>query len=104
MKKIFLAITLLIITPSLFLGQKRAGPAPPDLPFIACTIDGQKNSEQGVKLKATLMDLPDLRPHTACVAGRSFARYVNSVHFDTATQEECDRRYAAESLNLIKKR
>ena len=55
------------------------------------------------KLNAFLLGLHKLRPHTACVDGRSFATYVDSVHFDTATQEEHGRRYAAKYLNLTRK-
>ena len=80
----------------------RADLAIADLPFIACTIGEKKSPEQRSKLNAVLLNLPKLRPHTACVDGRSFARYVDSVHFDTATQEEHGRRYAIEYLKLTK--
>ena len=75
----------------------------PDLPFIACTIGEKKTPELRSKLNAVLLDLPKLRPHTACVDGRSFAKYIDSVHFDTATQEEHGRRYAAKYLKLTRK-
>ncbi len=80
----------------------RADLAIGDLPFIACTIGEKKSPELRAKLNAILLELPKLRPHTACVDGRSFAKYVDSVHFDTATQEEHGRRYAAEYLKLTK--
>jgi hypothetical protein len=76
----------------------------PELPFIACTIGEKKNPELRAKLNAVLLSLPELRPHTACVDGRSFAGYVDAVHFDTPTQEEHGRRYSAEYLKLISKR
>ena len=44
-----------------------------------------------------------MRPHTACVDGRSFAKFIDSVHFDTATQEEHGRLYAAKYLNVTRK-
>ncbi len=81
----------------------RADTGVPDLPFIACTIGEKKTPEVRAKLNAVLLGLPELRPHTACVDGRSFAGYVDAVHFDTATQEEHGRRYAAEYLKLISK-
>jgi hypothetical protein len=73
-----------------------------DLPFIACTIGEKKNPELRAKLNAILLELPKLRPHTACVDGRSFAGFVDSVHFDTSTQQEHGRRYAAAYLKLAK--
>ena len=72
----------------------------PDLTFIACTIGEKKTPELRSKINAILLDLPKLRPHTACVDGRSFAKFIDSVHFDTATQEEHGRRYAAKYLEL----
>ena len=81
----------------------RADLGVPDLPFIACTIGEKKRPELRAKLNAVLLGLPELRPHTACVDGRSFAAYVDAVHFDTPTQEEHGRRYAAEYFKLITK-
>lgn len=72
----------------------------PDLPFIACTIGEKKTPGLRRKMNAVLLDLPKLRPHTACVDGRSFAKFVDAVHFDTATQEEHGRCYAVEYLKL----
>jgi hypothetical protein len=82
----------------------RADTGVPDLPFIACTIGERKSPELRAKLNAILLDVPKLRPQTACVDGRSFAGYVDSVHFNTATQKEHGRRFAAEYLTFIKKR
>ena len=79
----------------------RADTGVPDLPFIACTIGEKKSPELRAKLNAILLGLPERRPHTTCVDGRSFAGYVDAVHFDTPTQEEHGRRYAAEYLKLI---
>ena len=75
----------------------------PDLPFIACTIGEKKTPELRSKINAILLGLPKLRPHTACVDGRSFAKFIDSVHFDTATQEEHGRLYAAKYLNVTRK-
>ena len=76
-----------------------------DLPFIACTIGELKaESAERAKINAILLGLPDRRPHTACVDSREFANYIGDrVHFDTATQEEHGRRYAAEYLRLTRK-
>lgn len=82
----------------------RADTGVPDLPFIACTIGERKSPELRAKLNAILLDVPKLRPQTACVDGRSFAGYVDRVHFNTATQKEHGRRFAAEYLTFIKKR
>jgi len=76
----------------------------PNLPFIACTIGEKKTPELRSKINAVLLDLPKLRPHTACVDGRSFAKFIDSVHFDTATQEEHGRRYAGKYLDLTEER
>ncbi len=81
----------------------RADTGVPDLPFIACTIGERKSPELRAKLNAILLDVPKLRPQTACVDGRSFAGYVDSVHFNTATQKEHGRQFAAEYLTFIKK-
>jgi hypothetical protein len=75
----------------------------PDLPFIACTIGEKKTPELRSKINAILLALPKLRPHTACVDGRSFAKFIDSVHFDTATQEEHGRLYTAKYLDLTRK-
>jgi hypothetical protein len=75
----------------------------PDLPFIACTIGEKKTPELRSKINAILLDLPKLRPHTACIDGRSFAKFIDSVHFDTATQEEHGRLYTAKYLDLTRK-
>jgi len=80
----------------------RADLAIVNLPFIACTIGEKKSPEQRAKLNAILLQLPKLRPHTACVDGRSFAKFVDSVHFNTATQQEHGRRYAVAYLKLTK--
>jgi hypothetical protein len=85
-----------------FIADLRTDIGVPDLPFIACTIGEKKNPELRAKLNAHLLDLPKLRPHTACVDGRSFAGYVDAVHFDTATQDEHGRRYAAKYLKLMR--
>ncbi len=74
----------------------------PDLPFIACTIGEMKpDSETSLKAKMNeiLLDLPNHRPNTACVDARDLKGHIgDSVHFDTASQEEIGRRYAAKYL------
>jgi hypothetical protein len=73
-----------------------------NLPFIACTIGEKKTPELRRKMNAVLLDLPNIRPHTACADGRSFAGFVDAVHFDTTTQDKHGRLYAEEYLKLSK--
>jgi hypothetical protein len=83
----------------------RADLGEPALPFIACTIgemradgDGRRNAD----LNRLLLSLPQKRPHTACVDARDLKGHIgDSVHFDTAAQEEIGRRYAARYLALV---
>ncbi len=77
----------------------RADLGDPDLPFIASTI-GEMRPPAPADLKPTinaiLLDLPKHRPGTACVDARDQKGHIgDSVHFDTASQEEIGRRYAA---------
>jgi hypothetical protein len=83
----------------------RADLGVPDLPFIACTIGEMKpESAPQAKINAILLGISSIRPHTACVDSRDFAKHIGDrVHFDTATQEEHGRRYAAEYPKLIKR-
>ena len=71
-----------------------------DLPFIACTIGEKKNPKVRAALNAKLLNLPSLRPNTACADGRSHASYVDAVHFDTAAQDKFGSLYAEEYLKL----
>jgi hypothetical protein len=82
----------------------RADLGSPDLPFIACTI-GEMREDDGAanrrKLNGLLLSLPSRRPHTACVDARELKTHIgDSVHFDTAAQNEIGRRYAAKYLGL----
>lgn len=80
----------------------RADLGTPELPFIACTIGEIKSDiEARKKINAILLELPNQRSHTACVDGRSFAAFLrDNVHFDTPTQQEHGRRFAAKYLEL----
>lgn len=84
----------------------RADLAAPDLPFIACTIgemspDGPGRSKAG--MNRLLLSLPEKRPHTACVDARDLKTHIgDSVHFDTAAQNEIGRRYAEKYLALTR--
>lgn len=76
----------------------RADLASPSLPFIACTI-GEMGDESKKADKAAmnhlLLTLPQKRPHTACVDARDLKTHIgDSVHFDTAAQEEIGKRFA----------
>ena len=70
----------------------------PTLPFIACTI-GEMSPDGAGRRKADmnrlLLSLPEKRAHTACVDARDLKSHIgDSVHFDTAAQNEIGRRYA----------
>lgn len=73
--------------------------AMPDLPFVACTIGEMQPEPRLADLKAMneiLLALPKSVPHTACVDARDLKSHIgDSVHFDTAAQEEIGRRFAA---------
>jgi len=84
----------------------RADLALPDLPFIACTI-GEMGDAAKLGGKAAmnkiLLDLPSKRPHTACVDARDLKTHIgDSVHFDTAAQNEIGRRFAEKHAALTK--
>ena len=80
----------------------RADIGDPGLPFIACTIGEMRSDVQARKqINHILLDLPNQRPDTACVDGRSFAKSIgDNVHFDTPTQREHGRRFAKLWLKL----
>ena len=70
----------------------------PDLPFLAATI-GEMRADRPKARKSEinriLLDLPKNRPHTACVDARDLKGHIgDSVHYDTASQEEIGRRFA----------
>ncbi|MEZ5384902.1 MAG: sialate O-acetylesterase [Prosthecobacter sp.] len=83
----------------------RADLEQPDLPFIACTIGEMKGEPQVSSQKAMneiLLALPKSVPHTACVDARDLKTHIgDSVHFDTAAQEEIGRRFAAKATGLV---
>ncbi|MDF1656365.1 MAG: sialate O-acetylesterase [Verrucomicrobiales bacterium] len=76
----------------------------PELPFIACTIGEIRPDTESSKYSAMnllLLDLPNQRAHTACVDARDLTGHIgDSVHFDTASQEEIGRRFAAKLVEL----
>lgn len=78
----------------------------PDLPFIACTI-GEMGDETKLADKAAmnkiLLDLPNKKPHTACVDARDLKTNIgDNVHFDTPAQNEIGRRFAEKYAELVK--
>ena len=79
----------------------------PDLPFLACTIGEMRPDTDEVKkseMNRLLLDLPGQRANTACVDARDLTGHIgDSVHFDTASQEEIGRRFATELLKLEEK-
>ncbi len=76
----------------------------PDLPFIACTIGEMQPEPRLTDLKAMneiLLALPKSVQHTACVDARDLKTHIgDSVHFDTAAQNEIGKRFAAEAAKL----
>jgi len=76
----------------------------PDLPFIACTIGEMSPDGAGGRkadMNRLLLSLPSKRPHTACVDARDLKTHIgDSVHFDTAAQNEIGRRFAAKYFAL----
>lgn len=82
----------------------RADLGVPGLPFLACTIGEMRPGPAGnpkAAMNAILLDLPKHRPGTACVDARDLKGHIgDGVHFDTASQEEIGRRYAAAALKL----
>lgn len=81
----------------------RADTGVADLPFIACTIGEFREDVEGRRrINAILLDLPKHKARTACVDGRSIAQSIGDlVHFDTPTQNEHGRRFAAKYFELI---
>jgi hypothetical protein len=82
----------------------RADLAMPELPFIACTIGEMQPEPRLADLKAMneiLLALPKSVPHAACVDARDLKTHIgDSVHFDTAAQNEIGKRFAAEAAKL----
>jgi len=82
----------------------RADLAQPDLPFIACTIGemgGGSKIANRVAMNQLLLALPAKRAHTACVDARELKTHIgDSVHFDTAAQNEIGKRFAAKLNEL----
>lgn len=84
----------------------RADLAMPELPFIACTI-GEMQPEPRLKdlqaMNEIQLSLPKAVPHTACVDARDLKTHIgDSVHFDTAAQNEIGKRFAAKLIELTK--
>jgi hypothetical protein len=81
--------------------------AQPDLPFIACTIGEMKEEPTLSNLKAMndiQLALPKRVPQTACVDARDLKTHIgDSVHFDTAAQNEIGKRFAAKLAEMQKK-
>jgi hypothetical protein len=82
----------------------RADLAQADLPFIACTIGEMQPEPRLGALKAMneiQLALPKSVPHTACVDARDLKTHIgDSVHFDTAAQNEIGRRFAAKIIEM----
>ena len=79
----------------------------PDLPFIACTIGEMQPGPRLSDLKSMndiQLALPKTVPHTACVDARDLKTHIgDSVHFDTAAQNEIGKRFAAKLAEMQKK-
>lgn len=82
----------------------RADLGEPELPFIACTIGEMRpegNGSRRADMNRLLLSLPTKRPHAACVDARDLKTHIgDSVHFDTAAQNEIGRRFAEKYFAL----
>ena len=84
----------------------RADLGSPELPFVVGQLgefiyDRKPNNLPEARLvNDTLLKIPDRVPHTACVRSRGLTCKRDQVHFDTASQRELGRRYAAEMIRL----
>ncbi len=76
----------------------------PELPFVASTIGEMREDTEDSKrseVNLILLDLPNQRPNTSCVDARDLKDHIGDfVHFDTTSQQEIGRRFAAEYLKL----
>lgn len=74
-----------------------------DLPFVACTIGEMRASAVMQKrMNEILLDLPNHTNNTGCVDARDLKTHIgDSVHFDTAAQEQIGQRFAREFLRII---
>jgi hypothetical protein len=77
----------------------------PGLPFVACTI-GEMGAASRLAdtaaMNRILLALPTQRASTACVDARDVKTHIgDSVHFDTAAQNEIGRRFAAKMKQLL---
>jgi hypothetical protein len=79
----------------------------PTLPFIACTLGSyiNKGPFQHVKeVNKVLLALPEKRKHTACVDARDLQGHIGDrLHYDTASQLEIGKRFAAAYLKMTQK-
>jgi hypothetical protein len=77
----------------------RAELGQPELPFIACTIGEMGDASKATNKSAMnqlLLSLASKRAHTGCVDARDLKTHIgDSVHFDTAAQNEIGKRFAA---------
>lgn len=82
----------------------RADLAQPSLPFIACTIGemgGPSKLADKAAINQILLALPSKREFAACVDARDLKTHIgDSVHFDTAAQQEIGKRFAAKMSGL----
>ena len=78
----------------------------PELPFIACTICSFIEKRAAVyphvkEINAVLLNLPNLRPHTACVDARDLTGSIgDNLHYNTESQTVIGPRYAEKYFAL----
>ena len=78
----------------------------PELPFIACTIGSFIEKKAAVyphvkEINAVLMNLPNLRPHAACVDARDLPGSIgDNLHYNTESQTAIGPRYAEKYFEL----
>ena len=76
----------------------------PTLPFIACTLGSYINKGPFQFVKETnkvLLGLPKKRTHTACIDARDLKGHIgDKLHYDTESQIEIGKRFAAAYLKF----
>jgi hypothetical protein len=84
----------------------RADLAAPDLPFVVGQIGeflydrGPDHSPYARVVNTALAELPSKVPATGCALSKGLKDKGDTLHFDTASQHEFGKRYAAEMLRL----
>jgi hypothetical protein len=75
-----------------------------DLPFVVGQIGEflytRDKSPFARKINEALAKIPEIVPHTGCALSKDLNHKGDGVHFDSASERELGRRYAAEMIRL----